>query len=334
MKVLSHSQFKELGVEIDDIKNNYEQFLDILRFVKILKPGNGRLRARARKTSDENNDPCLTSPEASYRGAENQLYRVEIHYDGGADGFRSATFKWSRNNASDTFIIIAPAINDNTVTLQHLGRDSRCSLKPNDWVEIVDDDYTLRNRADTLLQIEEVDPENFQVTLKNSSGTALQFDVDKHPYLRRWDQTGDELANGIPVSVGSDWIRLEDGVEIQFPAPGHKPGLKPIPKTKPDLEIDKEIDDYVYHTGDYWLIPARTETGDVEWPGTQENPDALPPHGVKHHYAPLAAIEIGAKKATAKAKAKITDKDKEKEKEKAKATEETDLRRRLVKLWK
>ncbi len=336
VKVLSHSQFKELDVEIDDIKNDYEQFLDILRFVKVLKPGNGRLRARARRSADKSNDPCLTSPEASYRGAENQLYRVEIHYDGGADGYRSATFKWSRNNASDIYKITAPAINNSTITLQHLGRDSRCSLQPNDWVEIVDDDSTLRNRADALLQIEEVDPENFQVILKNPSATALQFDLDKHPYLRRWDQTGDALANGIPVSAGSDWILLEDGVEIQFPIAGNKPGPapKPTPKPKPELEITEDVDDQIYQTGDYWLIPARTATGDVEWPGTQENPDALPPHGVKHHYAPLAAIDTGAKKAKAKTKTKTKITDKEKEKEKVKATEETDLRRRLVNLWK
>ena len=54
-------------------------------------------------------------------------------------------------------------------------------------------------------------------------------------------------------------------------------------------------------TGDYWLIPARTATGDVEWPtetdkDSQGNltivPLAKPPDGIKHHYAPVAVITV------------------------------------------
>jgi hypothetical protein len=38
------------------------------------------------------------------------------------------------------------------------------------------------------------------------------------------------------------------------------------------------------------LIPARTTTGDVEWPRDKNGPIALEPHGVEHHYAPLAYV--------------------------------------------
>jgi len=61
-----------------------------------------------------------------------------------------------------------------------------------------------------------------------------------------------------------------------------------------------------YHTGDYWLIPARTATGDVEWP-TEMGKDsqgnavlvhlAKPPDGIDHHYAPLAVIAVAAQSA-------------------------------------
>jgi len=75
------------------------------------------------------------------------------------------------------------------------------------------------------------------------------------------------------------WLDLEDGVQIQFVAPKNA----------------------IYRTGDYWLIPARVATGDVEWsteivpPGsnTAPQPLALPPDGVNHHYAPLAIINVG-----------------------------------------
>jgi hypothetical protein len=58
-------------------------------------------------------------------------------------------------------------------------------------------------------------------------------------------------------------------------------------------------------TGGYWLIPATTATGDLEWPkvtNAQGNPEtdangnvipvALPPHGITHYYAPLAIVTI------------------------------------------
>jgi len=50
---------------------------------------------------------------------------------------------------------------------------------------------------------------------------------------------------------------------------------------------------YSYQTGDYWLVPARTATGDVEWPKDASEPRLLRPHGVDHHYAPLAYINNG-----------------------------------------
>jgi len=60
-------------------------------------------------------------------------------------------------------------------------------------------------------------------------------------------------------------VTLESGVRIQFQQGSFRPG-------------------------DYWLIPARTATGDVEWPGPPEDPAPLLPHGVEHHYAPLALV--------------------------------------------
>jgi len=59
--------------------------------------------------------------------------------------------------------------------------------------------------------------------------------------------------------------------------------------------------DVNYRSGDYWLIPARVATGSVIWPqdtwtdprGVAQNAPALrPPDGVRHHYAPLAIIEL------------------------------------------
>ena len=40
-------------------------------------------------------------------------------------------------------------------------------------------------------------------------------------------------------------------------------------------------------SGDYWLIPTRTATGNVVWPDANGVPRAMPLNGVDHHYAPL-----------------------------------------------
>ena len=236
-----------------------------------------------------------------WNGPENQLYRVEIHNSGTITGANqdeaiSPTFKWSSENGSVIFPITEFS-GEKVITLEHLGRDCRFGLEANDWVEIVDDDYILQNQAAALVQIEDVDSENSQVTLKHSPQSQVGTDQNKHPYLRRWDQK-DGDSNGVLVKEGndeSDWISLEDGVEIQFP--------------KPDEDND-EIS-HLYQTGDYWLIPARTATGDVEWPGPVDAPLSLPPQGVEHYYAPLAKIKVSASGVEVK----------------------DDLRRKIRKMW-
>jgi hypothetical protein len=235
----------------------------------------GWLKARARRPEGPGLDsPCITPPEASYRGAENQLYRVEIHRGGNA---QTATFKWSRENGSVIFPV--ETASGNVVTLKTLGRDPRFGLHPHDWVEIVDDAYTLNNLAEPLIQVESVDYDANRVTLKNALPAALQGASDRHPILRRWDQCESERVrpneNGITLKEGngeSDWFELEDGVQVQF----------------------QKVDGTKYRSGDYWVIPARTATGDVEWPGVALNPQPLPPRGIQHHYAPLRLIAVAA----------------------------------------
>jgi hypothetical protein len=261
------------------------------------RPTRGRLKARAIQAASVPDDPCLIPPEARYRGPENHLYRVEIHLSGtGTPGAAApaATFKWSRENGSVVFPI--REIAEKQVTLETLGRDTRLGLQAGDWVEIVDDDYTLQNRAGPLLQVDAVAYDDGVVTLKEAPVPLVGQNAAKHRLLRRWDQREtDETTpskNGIPITEGN-WIELEDGIQIQF---------QPSPPQQPNQ----------YRTGDYWLIPARTITGDVEWPGPL-GAIALGPHGVDHHYAPLWMISITG--------------------DTVKAAEADDLRRNFKPLW-
>ena len=219
----------------------------------------------------------------AHRGAENQLYRVEIHKGGkawngkkieeGGDQSTAATFKWSRDNGSAIFPIRQLAGTE--VVVEHLGRDGRFSLCQGDWVEVMDDDLVLRGEAGPLVQVISVDRMEMKIALSKSPNlTYDETTVSKHPLLRRWDQKSDAIL----VSEGDqekDWIDLENGVQIQF----HK------------LNGGQTAE---YRIGDYWLIPARTATGDVEWPGSINDPTPLPPHGVVHYYAPLAIVSVAA----------------------------------------
>jgi hypothetical protein len=236
-----------------------------LDWVKYWQPQNrGLLTALAKQDPQQNTDACAVPPEAHYLGMENQLYRVEIHESGKIGD--EPTFKWSRENGSVCFSILKAE--GKRIYLEHLGRDTRFSLKKDDWVEIVDDTLVLGGQAGLLLQVDEVDPLDMVVTLRVDDGTYLPVyneQTTTHPLLRRWE------SGAVPI-VESGPIDLENGIVVQF-----------YPAKVGEAE-------HVYHTGDYWLIPARTATGDVEWPGPVGAPEARPPHGVKHHYAPLAIV--------------------------------------------
>lgn len=260
-----------------------------LDFVGTLQPDNrGQLRAKAEEPEDPDSfEPCIVSPEARFRGAENQLYRVEIHRGGNVSASEPATFKWSRENGS----VVLPVrnVSGKVVTLDHMGRDARSGVEVGDWVELYDRDSPRIDDLTPLVQVVAVDPVEMTVTLSAEPHAETERDeraslTMSNPLLRRWDQKeGDTRRGGLELRDGAaiitegtgddEWLELEDGVRIQFQPGGN------------------------YRAGDYWLIPARTETGDVEWPGEQGKPDARPPHGVEHQYAPLARINVGTARA-------------------------------------
>ncbi|RAN77929.1 hypothetical protein B5P43_17965 [Bacillus sp. SRB_336] len=236
-----------------------------------------------------NNDPCLVDPAARYRGLENQLYRVEIHAAGPAGGpGQGATFKWSRDNGSVIFPLagppaVDPVSNTSTLTLATLGRDTDLGLAVGGWVELVDDNSTLRHAAAPLLRVHSIDRDDVSVVLEGQADPETGLDLRLHPYLRRWDHAGDAAAGGgvaVAESTAAQplWLDLEDGVQVYFPGTAGGPPAE-------------------YRTGDYWLIPARTATGDVEWPrdggAAGLNPQPLPPRGERHAYAGLAGVGPG-----------------------------------------
>jgi len=243
----------------------------------------GTLGARATQPDDSATDICSISPQAQYRGRENQHYRVEIFRSGVADspaqqgpaaGQKAsiAQYVWSRENGSVVFAIDTLAGAE--VTLASLGRDLPSGLEIGDWVEIVDDasasrvaDEVPTGKPRALFQVTMIDALNCVITLdRDPSGDIGTTGTNpaRHPLLRRWDAATAEVTEG-------GWLDLEDGVQVFFPGTGTAGEAR-------------------YRTGDYWLIPARTVLGDVIWPQDSTGPQALPPAGVAYHYAPLAFV--------------------------------------------
>ena len=256
----------------------------------------GALKAKGRSADSGDPQPCIISPESQFRGLENQLYRVEIHRGGqsfgnGVSREHAATFTWSRNNGSD--VVALKSLGGGLATLVSMGRGDRESFEAGDWVEIVEDGAALKGLAGPLAKVSSVDSDDMTVTLVPMDGgpalpsfTAAEC-VARHVQLRRWDYRvnssgstpGDrpkQADDGALLVEEDKWLALEDGVQVMFTsATGGAPR-------------------YEYRSADCWLIPARTATGDVEWPGPVGNPEARPPRGVRHFYAPLAVLDVQA----------------------------------------
>lgn len=238
----------------------------------------GRLRARR-------------SPSAGTLG--NLLYRVQVHRGSAQpeDGDGSPTFKWSRQNGSVVYPIARLEPGSRVVELE--SGDGDClDLSAGDRVEIFDSASVLRGEPGELFRVDRVDTEDLRVTLDGAP--EIGHDPAEHPGLRRWDQKprqDRDLKGGAVPLVTGEWLPLESGVEVYFEGDGP------------------------YRPGDYWLLPARTATGGVEWPLEEpegerakdgeegparegagdagRRPAALPPRGVEHHYAPLAVVAFG-----------------------------------------
>ena len=243
----------------------------------LLPVSDARMGARV-DPGERIDDACVTSPDSKYRGTENQLYRVEIH-DSGVAG--EATFKWSRDNAS----LATPWLGIGTNGYELRVANAR-GFTAGNWVELTTDENELNGTPGRLVKLSKVEGGTLSVdedSVVNAGDLAWSTDL-KRPKIRRWDhfQTDDIvlqpdhtiLIAETPVGANDDdatWINLEDQIQVQFAEGGET------------------------RTGDYWLIPARVATGNIEWP----NPDTegkkvstirMPPRGVVHHYAPLGFV--------------------------------------------
>lgn len=188
---------------------------------------------------------------------ENQLYRVEVHQGGPAG---TATFKWSRDNGSMAAGV--KAIEGLTITLRPGVREAPALFAPNQFLELVDEGRVLRGEPGVLAEIASIQGD--QVTVVSWPGDAAPA-LGVQPIVRRWDS----VPGAAPIRAGQ--LPLEQDVEVSF-----------------DTSNAAR-----YTSGDYWLIPARHLTGDVEWPRNDDGtPRARGPHGTRRRYCALALLRL------------------------------------------
>lgn len=238
-------------------------------------------------------NPCLVPPTGGYTGLENQLYRVEIH-EGGAPG--TATFKWSRDNAS-VQTRVSSFVNATTLVVESVGKDDVLRFNDGDWIELLDDwvelnELPIAGKAGELHRIVlggGVDDATRTITLETPV-TPGRFNADpaanRHTRIRRWDQKGQVLrtdtasptvymdldagsgtgAITVPAN-GTVTLALESGIVVAF---------------------DLAVANGVFKSGDWWVFAARASDASIE-PLKQ-----APPRGIHHHYARLGFYVPGA----------------------------------------
>jgi hypothetical protein len=212
--------------------------------------------------------PCSAPPGAGYLSGENQFYRVEVHTVGVTGRRTGATIKWSRENGFVTALIEAVGnqttgtVSANQVRVNSTGRDSFLGFETGQWVEYVDDRVELTGPPGALVQITNADKGTGVISLSGS----VPVNFSHHPKLRRWDQTGaSATADGVAMNTADGaFITLERNVQVSFA-------------------------DGVYRPGDYWVFPARSGTGTVDFPTT-----AQPPAGARHYFARLGLVFLDA----------------------------------------
>lgn len=262
-------QMQTMDEQLTRLTTSYRLLVHELVLRELMPLSNAALAARVDPGLNIE-DACVTPPDSKYRGAENHLYRVEIHRGGkvGDNPQTPPTFKWSRDNGSVATAWLGVSGNELQVA-------SVRGFAAGNWVELSDDNTELLGQPGVLLKLAKVEGDTLTVVPGATVPAWSAFATN--PKVRRWDQIETEDPN-IVLSNGAVkiqertaqrelWVDLEDGVQIQF-SPGGE-----------------------YRTGDYWLIPARVTTGKVEWPQAADlNPQPLPPRGIEHHYALLGAV--------------------------------------------
>ncbi|MFZ0420291.1 MAG: DUF6519 domain-containing protein [Candidatus Sulfotelmatobacter sp.] len=275
--------------------------------------------------------PCCLTAGTGYTGVENQFYRVEIHQKGSPvtsssaptpypvpAGIATATFKWSRENASVETGVTAISSGKDTanatvsvLSVMSLGRDQVLGFSAGDWIEILDDWSELWGNPGVLCQIDQVNVSPPTITLTstlNTTSTAANtnpasFPIDssntvnpnalypdRHTRIRRWDQKG-KVYESDGKTVWVDLSVSGSTGDIPVPPPGTTLILEDGITVTFNTNSSGDAAGGAFNVGDFWTFAARTADGSVE------KLAAVPPRGIHHHYTKLSTVNFSVPSA-------------------------------------
>ncbi len=270
------------GTTAQSIRLEKREFLNVIEKSRLLP----ELRAftRREQTDDES---CESSANTGFVGLENQLYRVEVHGTGLLlpEGWQTTepptetnyvTFKWSRDNGS---IVYSGTLKNTTIELKSKWRDDSKAIKEGNYVEVIEKG----NDSGILVEVINVLDVNGKISFTFEANETIPETNNKEVIVRRWDHQRSDATPISPIDFGfmvrQSGTSAADTLSVEFPL---EDGIFVQLKRGKDAKFE---------TGDHWLIPARTATGDVLWKRDNKGEyDFAPPRIIEHHYAPIAVI--------------------------------------------
>jgi hypothetical protein len=142
------------------------------------------------------------------------------------------------------------------------------------WIELIDAAAAEGLRPGPLARVRDIDPDRPVLTLADAEPSPPGMGQVR--FVRRWDHPGaaqGKQALPLLAADATEGFPLEHGIRVRFDEKG------------------------TYRAGDYWLIPARVATANIEWPreplsgSAAKRPLARLPAGIDHHYAPLRVVD-------------------------------------------
>ncbi|MGA3129727.1 MAG: DUF6519 domain-containing protein [Terracidiphilus sp.] len=245
--------------------------------------------------------PCCMTAGVGYTGAENQLYRVEIHTPGGPGG-TGATFKWSRENASVQTAVTAIGMaatnagpNGASLTVQSLGKDQVLGFQNGNWIEITDAWHDNAGLPGELYKIDHVDIPTSSVILTsllsvNFSSTTLANANNPYTRIIRWDQAGvvDQVGSSGQVQLvdldGTDSAGALNGT-FGIPIPSGASANTPVVlENGVAVTFNLSLSNGNFLPMDFWTFTARASDGTIG------QPISPAPQGIAHHFTNLGTV--------------------------------------------
>jgi hypothetical protein len=244
--------------------------------------------------------PCCMTAGVGYTGAENQLYRVEIHTPGGPGG-TGATFKWSRENASVQTAVTAIGTGSTNagptaaaLTVQSLGRDQVLGFQNGNWIEITDEWHDNAGLPGELYKIDHVDiPTSSIILTSQLSANFSSATLSNNAYTRiiRWDQSGwvYDVESGSQVqTVDLDGTDSSGALNGTLGVPIPSDGSPVVLENGVAVTFSLSLSNGSFQPMDFWNFTARASDGTISQPISRA------PQGIAHHFTNLGIVTFSS----------------------------------------